>query len=41
MYDQKREVTEALAPWQITFTFIHLADAFIQSDFQERALQSA
>ena len=23
----------------ITFTFIHLADAFIQSDFQERALQ--
>ena len=22
-----------------TFTFIHLADAFIQSDFQERALQ--
>ena len=24
-----------------TFTFIHLADAFIQSDFQERALQSA
>ena len=21
------------------FTFIHLADAFIQSDFQERALQ--
>ena len=24
-----------------TFTFIHLADAFIQTDFQERALQSA
>ena len=24
-----------------TFTFIHLADAFIQSNFQERALQSA
>ena len=24
-----------------TFTFIHLAEAFIQSDFQERALQSA
>ena len=23
----------------LTFTFIHLADAFIQSDFQERALQ--
>ena len=22
-----------------TFTFIHLADAFIQSDFQKRALQ--
>ena len=22
-----------------SFTFIHLADAFIQSDFQERALQ--
>jgi len=25
----------------ITFTFMHLADAFIQSDFQERALQKS
>ena len=25
----------------LTFTFMHLADAFIQSDFQERALQKS
>ena len=27
--------------WRKTFTFLHLADAFIQSDFQERVLKSA
>ena len=30
-----------MQPKYTTFTFIHLVDAFIQSDLQERALQSA